>query len=75
MPKMRIMSWVLFTLALAFFSVRDFRWALQMPYLEARVDWDSPGIPQANGRSPEFLLPPWDESLPPPVLHSPPPRV
>jgi hypothetical protein len=46
MPKMRIMSWVLFTLALAFFFVRDFRWALQLPYLEARMDWDSPAISQ-----------------------------
>lgn len=46
MPRMRIMSWVLFTLALAFFFVQDFRWALQMPYLEAKSDWESEGIPQ-----------------------------
>ena len=48
MPKMRVMSWVLFTLALAFFSVRDFRWGLQLPYLEAGTDWDSSGIPPEN---------------------------
>ncbi len=40
------MSWVLFTLALAFFFVQDFRWALQMPYLEANSDWESGGAPQ-----------------------------
>ncbi len=37
---------MLFTLALAFFFVQDFRWALQMPYLEAKSDWESGGIPQ-----------------------------
>ncbi len=39
MPRMRIMSWVLFTLSLAFFCVQDFRWALTLPYLEAKSDW------------------------------------
>ncbi|MDP9263727.1 MAG: hypothetical protein M3O85_05325 [Acidobacteriota bacterium] len=46
MPKMRVMSWVLFTLALAFFFVKDYRWALQLPYMESRSDWESPGISQ-----------------------------
>ncbi len=48
MPKMRIMSWVLFTLSLAFFFVRDFRWGLQIPYWEATTGsrWDSPLVPQ-----------------------------
>jgi hypothetical protein len=45
MPRMRIMSWVLFTLSLAFFFVQDFRWALQMPYLEAKSDWEAPVLP------------------------------
>ena len=51
MPRMRVMSWVLFTLALAFFFVQDFRWALQMPYLEAKSDWESEGIPQDQLRA------------------------
>ena len=48
MPKMRVMSWVLFTLALAFFFVQDFRWGLQVPYWEATTgsQWDSPLAPQ-----------------------------
>ena len=49
MPKMRIMSWVLFTLSLAFFFVRDFRWGLQIPYWEATTGaiwWNAPVVPQ-----------------------------
>jgi len=45
MPRMRIMSWVLFTLALAFFFVQDFRWALKMPYLEWKGSADALEIP------------------------------
>ena len=50
MPKMRIMSWVLFTLSLAFFFVQDFRWALRMPYLEMR-DFDRWMVPQEKLRA------------------------
>lgn len=45
MPKMRIMSWVLFTLSLSFFFVQDFRWALQMPYVEWKNSADAFEIP------------------------------
>ena len=45
---MRIMSWVLFTLAFAFFFVQDFRWGLEIPYWEMTTGarWDAPAIPQ-----------------------------
>ena len=45
MPKMRVMSWVLFTLSLAFFFVQDFRWALKMPYLEWKNSAEAFQIP------------------------------
>jgi hypothetical protein len=48
MPRMRVMSWVLFTLAFAFFFVQDFRWSLQLPYQEARTEWTGSDVPQAD---------------------------
>lgn len=39
------MSWVLFTLSLAFFFVQDFRWALKMPYLEWKNSPDALELP------------------------------
>ena len=45
MPKMRVISWVLFTLSLAFFFVQDFRWALKMPYVEWKNSPDALEIP------------------------------
>ena len=45
MPRMRVISWVLFTLSLAFFFVQDFRWALKMPYLEWKNSADALEIP------------------------------
>jgi hypothetical protein len=50
MPRMRIMSWVLFTLSLAFFFVQDFRWGLQIPYWEATTGlrWDLPAFSQES---------------------------
>ena len=45
MPRMRIISWVLFTLSLAFFFVQDFRWALKMPYVEWKNSPDALEVP------------------------------
>lgn len=45
MPRMRVISWVLFTLSLAFFFVQDFRWALRMPYLEWKDSADAFEVP------------------------------
>jgi len=42
---MRVISWVLFTLSLAFFFVQDFRWALKMPYLEWKNSADALEVP------------------------------
>ena len=48
MPRLRIISWVLFTLSLAFFFVQDFRWALRMPYLEWKNSPDAFEVPPAQ---------------------------
>jgi hypothetical protein len=42
---MRVISWVLFTLSLAFFFVQDFRWALKMPYVEWKNSPDAFEVP------------------------------
>ncbi|MGH9669457.1 MAG: hypothetical protein ACRD3A_05020 [Terriglobales bacterium] len=48
MPKMRIMSWVLFTLSLAFFFVQDFRWALRITYVEWKNSAEAFDVPRVE---------------------------